>query len=81
MLTKRQYTLSLGTYIALKQTKFTGSTEADEVARLVLDQFESLPAKRKPTLRGNGIKEWVPLSGIVAKGQYSAYRVSNSEGH
>ncbi|VBB72936.1 Putative tRNA-specific adenosine deaminase [Podospora comata] len=41
---------------------------ADEVANVVLSEFKKLPAKRKPTVRGNGLHEWVPLSGIVAKG-------------
>ena len=38
----------------------------DEVARLVLRHFDSLPAKRKPMIRPNGVHEWVPLAGIVA---------------
>ncbi|KAL5906528.1 hypothetical protein ACKVV1_010931 [Pyricularia oryzae] len=41
---------------------------ADEVTRVVLDEFSKLPKKRKPPIRGNGVPEWVPLSGIVAKG-------------
>ncbi|KAK0653840.1 putative tRNA-specific adenosine deaminase [Cercophora samala] len=41
---------------------------ADEVASVVLSEFKKLPAKRKPTVRDNGLHEWVPLSGIVAKG-------------
>ncbi|ORY60529.1 adenosine-deaminase domain-containing protein [Pseudomassariella vexata] len=40
----------------------------DSIATLVLQQFEKLPAKRKPLVRDNGIHEWVPLSGIVAQG-------------
>jgi tRNA-specific adenosine deaminase 1 len=43
-------------------------SEADQIAALVHDEFRKLPAKRKPTVRDNGIHEWVPLSGIVAKG-------------
>ncbi|KAG8166553.1 hypothetical protein KVR01_002242 [Diaporthe batatas] len=43
------------------------TTEADEVASLVLEQFERLPAKRKPSSRDNGTREWVPLAGIVAR--------------
>ncbi|KAK3336674.1 adenosine deaminase/editase [Cercophora scortea] len=42
--------------------------EADAVASLVLDEFKKLPAKRKPSVRDNGMHEWVPLSGIVAQG-------------
>ncbi len=42
--------------------------EADEVAAVVLEQFDKLPLKRKPTIRSNGLHEWVPLSGIVARG-------------
>ncbi|KAK4181433.1 putative tRNA-specific adenosine deaminase [Triangularia setosa] len=41
---------------------------ADEVASVVLSEFNKLPTKRKPTIRDNGLHEWVPLSGIVAKG-------------
>lgn len=40
----------------------------DAIATLVQRQFDELPAKRKPQIRGAGIKEWVPLSGIVAQG-------------
>lgn len=46
---------------------------ADEVAREVLEQFDRLPPKAKPIQRGIdnkgiNVREWVPLSGIVAKG-------------
>lgn len=40
---------------------------ADEIARAVIDKFNSLPQKRKPIVRGNGSIEWVPLSGVVAE--------------
>ena len=40
----------------------------DEIAEAVLKQFDELPAKAKPLARGGGVKEWVPLSGIVAQG-------------
>lgn len=43
------------------------TTEADEIASLVLELFERLPAKRKPASRDNGTREWVPLAGIVAR--------------
>ena len=43
-------------------------SEADAIASVVLEEFDRLPSKRKPVIRGNGIHEWVPLSGIVAKG-------------
>ncbi|KAI5867423.1 adenosine deaminase/editase [Durotheca rogersii] len=39
----------------------------DDIASLVLSQFDKLPAKRKPQVRANGVREWVPLSGIVAQ--------------
>ncbi|KAK0717149.1 adenosine deaminase/editase [Lasiosphaeria miniovina] len=42
--------------------------DADAIASAVLAEFQKLPAKRKPCVRDNGIHEWVPLSGIVAKG-------------
>lgn len=41
----------------------------DKIAQAVLDQFDKLPAKRKPLVRGGGVREWVPLSGIVAQGE------------
>ena len=44
------------------------SSDADYIALAVLDEFRRLPAKRKPVVRDNGLHEWVPLSGIVAKG-------------
>ncbi|KAL7620979.1 hypothetical protein AAE478_008290 [Parahypoxylon ruwenzoriense] len=40
---------------------------ADDIALLVQKHFDALPAKRKPVVRGNGLREWVPLSGIVAQ--------------
>jgi tRNA-specific adenosine deaminase 1 len=41
---------------------------ADDVAKVVLEEFDRLPIKRKPLVRGDGVREWVPLSGIVAQG-------------
>lgn len=41
--------------------------EADEVASIILELFDRLPAKRKLCVRDNGTREWVPLAGIVAK--------------
>ncbi|KAK5998756.1 tRNA-specific adenosine deaminase 1 [Cladobotryum mycophilum] len=43
------------------------TSRANLIARTVISQFNKLPSKRKPTLRGNGLHEWVPLSGIVAE--------------
>lgn len=40
----------------------------DEIADVVLREFDRWPNKRKPLLRSDGVKEWVPLSGIVAQG-------------
>ncbi|PBP20962.1 adenosine-deaminase domain-containing protein [Diplocarpon rosae] len=39
----------------------------DEVAEVVLREFDKWPAKRRPLVRSDGVKEWVPLSGIVAQ--------------
>ena len=39
----------------------------DEIADVVLEEFDKWPAKRKPLVRSDGVKEWVPLSGIVAQ--------------
>ena len=43
----------------------------DEIADLVLKTFDGLERKRKPLVREGGVKEWVPLSGIVAQSWYS----------
>jgi len=48
---------------------------ADEIASLVLEQFDRLPPKRKPAVRDNGIHEWVPLSAIVAEGTHTSLPV------
>ena len=40
-------------------------TFADNVADTVLAKYDTLPAKRKPTVDGNGVSNWVPLSAIV----------------
>lgn len=39
----------------------------DAIAAAVLAVFDTLPSKRKPTVRGNGVVEWVPISGVVAE--------------
>ncbi|OTA87531.1 hypothetical protein M434DRAFT_23907 [Hypoxylon sp. CO27-5] len=40
---------------------------ADDIAALVQKHYDALPPKRKPVVRGNGLREWVPLAGIVAQ--------------
>lgn len=45
------------------------ASRADLIACAVLDQFETLPPKRKPAKRGHDLHEWVPLSGIVAESE------------
>ncbi|KAI2634897.1 adenosine deaminase/editase [Hypomontagnella submonticulosa] len=42
---------------------------ADDIAALVQKHYDALPAKRKPVVRNNGLREWVPLAGIVAQGK------------
>ncbi|KAI1766764.1 adenosine deaminase/editase [Hypoxylon sp. FL1150] len=44
------------------------SATADEIAAQVQKHYDALPAKRKPTVRANGLREWVPMAGIVAEG-------------
>lgn len=44
------------------------SSETDSIAAVVLAEFDRRPTKWKPAIRDNGCHEWVPLSGIVAKG-------------
>src|SRR5579871_1438206 len=46
----------------------TMEVTAEVIARAVLMQFQRLPQKRKPQIRSNSVREWVPLSGIVAQG-------------
>ncbi|KAI1423439.1 adenosine deaminase/editase [Xylaria sp. FL1777] len=43
------------------------TNNSDLVASLVQQKFDNLPTKRKPVVRDNGLREWVPLSGIVAE--------------
>ncbi|KAG9258698.1 adenosine deaminase/editase, partial [Emericellopsis atlantica] len=43
------------------------ASKADLIANSVLAEFDKLPPKRKPSHRGNGHQEWVPLSGIVVE--------------
>ena len=45
----------------------------DDIADVILKQFDALPGKAKPLNRGGGTKEWVPLSGIVAQGWTTKY--------
>jgi hypothetical protein len=47
----------------------------DEIADVVLKNFESWEKKRKPQVRTNGVREWVPLSSIVAQGIPLRYMV------
>ncbi|KAI1185334.1 hypothetical protein F5B17DRAFT_408401 [Nemania serpens] len=49
------------------------TVKSDLIASLVQREFDRLPSKRKPVLRDNGLREWVPLSGIVAEGTDPAY--------
>ncbi|KIN04484.1 hypothetical protein OIDMADRAFT_156477 [Oidiodendron maius Zn] len=44
---------------------------SNDIADAVLKQFDDLPKKAKPLHRGGGIREWVPLCGIVAEGRES----------
>ncbi|KAI6780063.1 uncharacterized protein J7T54_007539 [Emericellopsis cladophorae] len=43
------------------------ASKASLIANSVLAEFDKLPPKRKPSHRGNGHREWVPLSGIVVE--------------
>lgn len=48
----------------------------DNIVEAVLGKFEALPARCKPQNRGNGIQEWVPLSGIVITRGTTSYQCS-----
>lgn len=52
--------------------------QPDDIANLVLKTFDGLEQKRKPLHRGSGVKEWVPLSGIVAHGMNAISRASHA---
>ncbi|PVH97549.1 hypothetical protein DM02DRAFT_616427 [Periconia macrospinosa] len=39
--------------------------DPDSIADCVLESFDKLPQKRKPRIRDDGAREWVPLAGIV----------------
>ncbi|CBY00523.1 predicted protein [Plenodomus lingam JN3] len=48
----------------------------DAIADCVLTAFDQLPEKRKPRERGDGLREWVPLAGIVvSQGTYTIAHV------
>jgi hypothetical protein len=51
----------------------------DAIAEAVLKEFEKWPAKRKPLVRSDGAREWVPLSGIVAQGMPLNWPVEDHE--
>ena len=38
---------------------------ACRIARLVHAHFDGLPARSKPSIRPDGTREWIPMSGIV----------------
>ncbi len=44
----------------------------DDIAEVVLREVDKWPAKRKPLVRSDGVREWVPLSGIVAHSLFKA---------
>jgi hypothetical protein len=54
--------------LSLPPTSHVMDIPGDEIADAVLQEFERWPKKRKPLIRNDGTKEWVPLSGIVAQG-------------
>jgi hypothetical protein len=61
------------------ETSGSGTRVAgDEIATVVLEAFDALPKKRKPQARKDGVREWVPLSGIVAQGSAPRARISSS---
>ena len=53
------------------------------IASLVHAHFDALPPRSKPTVRPDGTREWIPMSGIVlVKGMFviikCVYRVGRS---
>lgn len=46
------------------------------IASLVHAHFDGLPSRSKPTVRPDGTKEWIPMSGIViVKGEHPWLRI------
>ena len=50
-----------------RRTKLMETLE-DQVARSFHEAFDALPAKCKPRTSENGVREWIPLSGIAVIG-------------
>lgn len=51
----------------------TGSEDSlgSRIASLVHAHFDALPPRSKPTIRPDGTREWIPMSGIVlVKGMF-----------
>lgn len=67
---------SLNTSAVEWEERVTMTATADDIACVVLEQFKKLPAKRKPAVRDNGLREWVPLSGIAVQGNMINMRCS-----
>lgn len=38
---------------------------ATQIASLVHEHFDALPARSEPTIHPDGSREWIPMSGIV----------------
>lgn len=48
-----------------------GSSLPSRVASLVHAHFDALPPRSKPTIRPDGSREWVPMTGlVVVKGMF-----------
>jgi tRNA-specific adenosine deaminase 1 len=54
---------------------------SDVIAEIVQKQFDALPPKRKPQLRTDHVREWVPLSGIVVEGASFFYDLTAMKKH
>jgi hypothetical protein len=65
---KSTVAFSLSAFFRPQQHLRLMDISGDVIAEIVLKQFDALPAKTKPLVRGGGVREWVPLSGIVAQG-------------
>lgn len=61
--------LSYNPFYSHQPPNYLMDVSGDGIADAVLQEFERWPKKRKPRGdRGENVKEWVPLSGIVAEG-------------
>ena len=58
-------TITISTSLSRMTSPASNERLGCRIAMAVCENLKKLPAKSKPITRSNGIREWVPLSGIV----------------